>query len=185
MPFAQGATLLHYSFDGPGNTFVNAPDLLAAGVEAQAWRDTDGTLTSFTGNPGRALGAKAFHDGNRLTLSLNAELPLAPTLLRFDQQSSSTGPRSWSLFINGTFISGGTPTTSFGTVLLPLSLAPAKAFELALEATGASSSLGTWRVDNLQLEGALVPKPVPIPASCGLMLAALPALRRRRVSAIC
>ena len=75
-----------------------------------------------------------------------------------------------------------------GAVEIILKVAPGKLLEFALEGTGASSSLGTWRIDNLRLEGSLlpVPTPVPLPAAAGLLLTALPLLprRARRVSPI-
>ncbi len=186
LPHAHGATLLAYGFETTGNAFSNAPTELAPGVSAGAWLDTDATLTSFTGNPGRALGAKSFHDGNRLLLAVTAGDLLAPTVLRFDQQASATGPRRWSVFVNGVLAANGTPTTSFGAVEIMLKLAPTKRLEFALEGTGASSSQGTWRIDNLRLEGSLlpVPAPVPLPAAAALLLTALPLLprRKRRVS---
>jgi len=179
LPQVHGATLVAYSFDSATNTFANAPASLAPGISAEAWLDADATLTSFAGNPGRALGARSFHDANRLVLTLAASTPMAPTLLRFEQQASSSGPRQWSVFLNGSLLASGAPTTSFGTVEIPLLLAPVRLLELALEGTGASSSQGTWRIDNLRLEGSLQASPVPLPAPALLLLGGLPLLARR------
>ncbi len=176
---AQADTLLAYSFDTSTSAFINAPSALAAGVSAGAWADLDGTLTSFTGNPGRALGAKSFHDGNSIVLSLSADTPLLPTRISFDQQASASGPRDWSLTINGRPIASGLTSTSFGAVTLPLTLSAQSVFELALSGTGASSSVGTWRIDNFRLEGTRVPEPVPVPAPIGLLASGLVWLRCR------
>ena len=175
----QADTLLAYSFDTSTSAFINAPSELAAGVSAGAWTDLDGTLTSFTGNPGRALGAKSFHDGNSLGLRLNADTPLLPTRISFDHQASASGPRDWSLTINGRPIASGLTSTSFTAVTLPLALSAQNVFELALSGTGASSSVGTWRIDNFRLEGTRIPEPVPVPAPIGLLASGLVWLRCR------
>jgi hypothetical protein len=175
----QADTLLAYSFDTSTSAFINAPSELAAGVSAGAWTDLDGTLISFAGNPGRALGAKSFHDGNSLGLRLSADTALLPTRISFDQQASASGPREWSLAINGRPIASGLTSTSFGSVTLPLSLSAQRVFELALSGTGASSSVGTWRIDNFRLEGTQVPVPVPVPAPVGLLASGLVWLRCR------
>ena len=70
-------------------------------------------------------------------------------------------------------------STSFGAVTLPLALSAQSVFELALSGTGASSSVGTWRIDNFRLEGTRVPEPVPVPAPIGLLASGLVWLRCR------
>lgn len=181
---AGAATLASYSFDDAASAFVNAPSTLADGLTAAPWQDADGSLTDFAGNPGRALGARNFHDGNTLllTLSIPAGFVLALDAIAFDTQASSSGPVAWSLGVGGTTLAAGATATAFARETVTVGLAPFSGeLAIALHGTGASSSLGTWRIDNFELSGTLAP--VPLPASIALLAPALGLLgawRRRR-----
>ena len=174
---AHAATLAAWDFDAPDGSFSTDVDTLAPGVAVGAWQDLDGTLTSFNGTAGRALGARSFDNGNSLTVSLQS-LGAALRLdeLRFEQQASGTGPTTWTARINGVVVGSAATAGTLTGIVIPLALT-ATLFEISLEGSGASSGQGTWRIDNVMLSGA---SPVPVPATLPLLASALVALRARR-----
>lgn len=170
---AEGATLLRFEFEDPLGNFLNAPVTLASGLATSAWADTDGTLTSFTGNPGRALGGRSFDDGNAFSLAIQIDPGLTLTLTGagFDQQASASGPSAWTLAINGLAVANGATGSTFQTEHADFALPDLSgSVLLVLSATGASSGAGTFRLDNFELSGAVAP--VPLPASLTLLMPA-------------
>lgn len=178
---ASAASLAVYGFDTFDGGFTITPSALATGVLAGQWQDADGTLSGYAGNPGRALGARDFDDGNLFRWSVQAAdgSMLAVTGLRFDQQASASGPKFWALDVDGTRVATGATSTAFGQVFVPLALAPRPRLEFTLEGFDAGSALGTWRIDNFSLEGELqgempgAPSPVPLPPALPLFAAGL------------
>jgi len=176
----QSATLATYDFDAGDGGFTMAPATLAPEVVAAPWRDADGSLTSFTGSPGRALGARHFADGNSLLWSAQASSGRQLQLdgLRFDQQASSSGPKFWAVRVNGELVASGATTLAFTAVHVPLALPARDRVDIALDGFDASSTQGTWRIDNFQLLGATAP--VPVPPALPLLASGLLLLARRR-----
>lgn len=178
---ASAASLAVYGFETVDGDFTITPSALATGVLAGQWEDADGTLSGYVGNPGRALGARDFDDGNLFRWSVQAVdgSMLAVTSLRFDQQASASGPKFWALGVDGTRVATGATSTSFGQVFVPLAIAPRQRLEFTLEGFDAASALGTWRIDNLELQGELqgempgAPSPVPVPPALPLFAAGL------------
>jgi len=174
---ASAASLAVYGFETVDGDFTITPGALAAGVLAGQWQDADGTLSGYVGNPGRALGARDFDDGNLFRWSVQAAegSMLAVTGLRFDQQASASGPKFWALDIDGTRVATGATSTAFGPVFVPLALAPRQRLEFTLEGFDAGSALGTWRIDNFELQGEIpgAPAPVPLPPALPLFVAGL------------
>lgn len=178
---AEAATVVDYTFDDVANNFVNAPASLLGGVTAVPWQDADGTLASYTGNPGRALGARNFHDGNALRLALQVPAGFALSLhaIAFDAQASTSGPTTWSASIGGVPVMSGATSTTFHHEAATFMLdALHGEIEVLLAGAGASSALGTWRIDNFNLNGTLAP--VPLPASAAMLAPALGLLASRR-----
>ena len=177
---ARAATLAAYDFDAGDGGFTEAPAALAPELVATPWRDVDGSLTAFTGAPGRALGARHFADGNSLLWSVRAATGHQLLLdgLRFDQQASTSGPKFWALRVNGDLVASGATTTTFTAVHVPLALPAQDHVDIALDGFEASSAQGTWRIDNFQLLGATAP--VPVPPALPLLASGLLLLARRR-----
>lgn len=174
-PTAHAATLAAYDFDAADGSFEAVAQILAAPLTASPWSDVDGTLTNFTGNPVRAIGARSFDDGNslRLTLSASGGKQIVLDALRFDQLASASGPRNWVARVNDQIIGSGTTTTAFSSIELPLSALAGTLFEFSLEGSGATSGQGTWRVDNFLLTGSVASSAVPLPAAFPLLASTL------------
>lgn len=173
---AQAATLAHWDFDAADGSFSAEVDTLAATASVGAWSDLDGTLTSFSGAAGRAIGARSFDNGNSLQVRLQGQgQALRLDELRFEQQASASGPKQWTARINGSVVASGATTTTLTAVVVPLALSAA-IFDLSFDGLGASSGQGTWRLDNVTLSGTA---PVPLPAALPLFGTALLALRRK------
>jgi len=188
---SAGATpIVNFDFDDGSGGFLNAAALVAPGLSASAWSDLDGTLTSFTGNPGRALAAKSWNDGNALSFTLSAPPGLSWRFddFSFDQRASSTGPLDWTLKMGGIVTANGSTTQGFTTVFGPGGLSGlAGDVLIELEAGGAPSATGTWRIDNFSLNGTIMQVPEPatlLMLTTGLIvLYGLSGMRRRRLNA--
>jgi hypothetical protein len=173
-PPASAAQVLGYDFDGPGGALELSADTLAPGLSAAPWSDLDGVLASAAGNPGLALSSRSFHDGNGLILALTVLPGYVLTLdgFAFDQRASNTGPTSWGLSIAGAELANGTTSTTFADRSGVLGLGDlAGDIVIAVSGAGASSSAGTWRIDNFSLTGAV--NPVPLPPSLLFLLSSV------------
>jgi uncharacterized protein (TIGR03382 family) len=176
----QAATLVAYDFDAPDGSFTTDVDAIAPTLGATPWQDLDGTLTSFAGNPGRAIGARSFDNGNSLRFTLQAAAGERFVLesLSFGQQASASGPKSWAARINGQLVASASTTSGFTAIAIPLALAAGSLFEFSFDGFDASSGQGTWRIDNVVVTGS--PAPVPVPAALPLFASGLLWLRARR-----
>lgn len=180
---AEAAVIAHFDFEDAAGNFSNVAEQVAPQLSVSAWSDADGTLKSVSGNPssGFALTAKSFDDGNAylLTLTPAAGFALDFTGIAFDHRISSTGPTAWQLQLNGVPFANGLTSTSFKTETINLSSAPGvNPLVVAIRGTGAGSSVGTLRLDNVTLNGNL--SAVPLPASIWLLGPALVGLVNRR-----
>jgi hypothetical protein len=165
---ANAAVLARFDFeDATGAATPKAEDL-ALNLSIGEWSDADGFLQSAKEPTGFSISTRSFHDGNRLLLSL-APAPgfkLRLSDISFDARVSATGPSAWQLKLAGNEIGNGTTATSYKSEHLVLNTVFTGPLELALSASGASSSAGTLRLDNFVLQGSLQPavSAVPIPA---------------------
>lgn len=144
------------------------------------WFDAQGSLTSFGGNPGRALAARTFLDGNALILVVNVLAGFSIDLdsYTFDHQASASGPMNWDLKINGVPITSGPTTTSFTGVSGELSLhGITDPIIVELFGSGAPSNSGTYRLDNFALTGSVTT--VPLAPGIVLLGSGLAFLSRR------
>lgn len=172
---AQAAVLALFDFEDESGAFTTAVSMLDAALTVSLWTDDDGSATSGAGNPGLALSTRGFNDGNtlRLRVTPRAGLALHVTGFGFDQRASASGPAQWRFELGSLGIATGATTTEFGhvgaTFAAHVFTAP---FDLAIRADGATSALGTLRIDNFTLEGGAVPEStaVPLPGP-GLLLA--------------
>ncbi len=182
---ANAAVLARFDFEDASGAFTVTADELAPNLSTGLWHDADGTLKIGTGNPGLALSTTSFKDGNQLLLSLTpaAGFELRLSDISFDVRVSDTGPKTWQLHLAGNQIASGTTATSFKTEHVALNSALFTGpLELALSASGASSAVGTLRLDNFVLQGSLQPavSAVPIPALGWLFGGSVLGLLRRR-----
>ncbi len=178
------ATLAHFSFEDANNQFLNTPSAVSPHLTVSAFEDLDKTAGAAAGNPGQALSARSFHDGNTFGLRLTPEAGYGVTVtgITFDLRASSTGPSQWALSVGDVAVANGVTAASFTTHVTSFASAVfTQEFSLALTGTGASSSLGTLRLDNVQILGNIGPvSAVPLPAPIALMACALASLGARR-----
>jgi hypothetical protein len=173
-PAAQAVVLARFNFENEGGIFTRTASVLDSALTTDAWLDDDGSIVSGTGNPGFALSTRGFNDGNTLRLRVTpvAGLALRVTGFGFDQRVSASGPARWQLDLGNLNVAAGVTTTAFSrvgaTFAAHIFTSP---FEIAVRANGASSALGTLRVDNFTLEGSALPvvASVPLPGA-GLLL---------------
>ena len=179
---ATAATLLQFDFDDGSGNFEITPEFADAAIFGMLWSDDLGLLTDFAGNPGRALAASGFPDGNTLHLALNVQPGFAVRFerIRLDLRVSASGPDLWRITDAGTTLASGGVTTSFDTVDVAIALLPVQhTVTFNIETEGASSSAGTSRIDNLELIGSVVP--VALPAAFYLLATPLLGLSLQRI----
>ena len=156
-------TIVSYDFEDAAGLFENAPATSIPEVEPLQWFDARDSLTNFSGNPGKALAARTFLDGNTLTLVVNVVPGFSVQLdgYSFDHLASASGPMNWDLKINAIPIAGGTTSTSFTTVGGALSSDGfTNSITVELSGFAASSNSGTYRLDNFALSGSVTPVPL-------------------------
>lgn len=162
-------TVVSFDFDAAAGDFDAAAEFAVPNLTVSKLSDRDGTLTGFAGNPLNAAGAKSWHDGNAFMFTIDVEQGYRLTLdgFSFDERASLTGPAEWSLSVGGIPLASGLTTTSFSNQAAPFVLSDLTgSLEIALAARGASSSSGTWRIDNFAFSGDV--RPVPLPPAMGL-----------------
>ena len=178
----SAASLATFDFEDVAGNFELSAETHHAALASSLFSVELGTLTHFAGNPGRALAASAFNNGNRITLTL-APVPgqqLTVERIRFDMRVSPSGPQYWRLDLAGAALANGPTTTQFASFDIPVT-APAAGFPAIIDFVGmvAFSQFGTLRLDNISIEGSV--SAVPLPPSVLLLAAPLivGALRRR------
>ena len=155
--------IVTYDFEDSAGAFENAPAILLPGIGALPWSDLRGSLSNFSGNPGRAIAARTFLDGNTLVLTLNVAPGFSADVdgFSFDHLASASGPANWDLKINTTPIASGETSTTFETISGLLNLENiTDTITVALSGFGATSNSGTYRLDNFVLSGAITPVPI-------------------------
>ncbi|MGR9089223.1 MAG: hypothetical protein ACU85U_01435 [Gammaproteobacteria bacterium] len=177
------SVLTHFDFDTEPGGFTNGPDVVATGLVVPGWYAVTGTVSDFSGVQGRALAARNFSAGNALVLDITIApgLVVNPSGVAFDHVASASGPTRWTLHIAGTDVIEGTTPPAFERVDGTFALGPiSDALRIELRGLGASSNIGTYRIDNFELRGSI--RPVPLPATIvflGSVAGLLPFTRRR------
>lgn len=176
--------LLRFDFENEAGDFENFPDHAAPHLAVGSWADLDGTLTSFAGNPGKAVAARSFDDGNTLlfTFELDPGFRLDLQGYSFDQRASSQGAAFWTLAVDATTVASGATSLEFSGMSGETLLADLNgAVTVAIMGTGGTGSSGTLRIDNFSLSGEITAVPLPsgllLLSSTGLLFAA--GMRRR------
>ena len=159
-------TLAFYDFDGESKEPVEGAD--EAGASAIDNRDGDAGFVA--GNPGSAITDTGWRDsdGNffELTLTPSDDTQLVLTDLAFDERSSGTGPTAFEVDIvdasTGEILvaaEGETDPGSWNSHFLSLGEAGEGPFQgpvrVRIAAYGADSAQGTWRLDNVHVEGLI------------------------------
>jgi PKD repeat protein len=176
-PLASSGTLAYWSFDGSGtvtNASLTAPAISALPVTVS---NVSGSLTNFAGNPstGQAIAASGFtqlagppatnYSYFAFALTVTNAYQVSLTSFSFDDRASGTGPTNFTVqvsqqpnFLSVIYDSGiKTGHTAFATT-------PMNTFALTnsgltgtiyfrIYAYKASNSLGTWRLDNFNVQG--------------------------------
>jgi hypothetical protein len=193
------AQLVTYTF-GPAATPTTAPTALAAFVSASLFAGVAGSPGTASGSPVHSAGSGgAFFSASawtgagpgtnrfEFTVTPAAGRQLDATTLSFAYRATTSGPTSFVLrssadafasnLLARTLANDTTWHTTGNLALdLPVSADP---LVLRLHAFGASSALGTWRIDDVVLGGAVTAVPEPGAAALGLGLAAAAAAWRR------
>ena len=199
------AQLVTYTF-GSAASPTTAPASVAAHLTAGAFSAAAGSPGTASGSPvhsagsggsfftasawtGAAPGANRFE----FTVTPAAGFALAATSLSFAYRATASGPVSFALrtsadafasdLLAGTLTNDSTWRSS-GTLSLALP-ATEDPLVLRLHASGASSALGTLRIDDLALGGTVSAVPEPATAAVGLggVALLLAAAARRRPGA--
>lgn len=170
---ASAVTLVHYDFDSE----TTAPSQVAASVSASGFtlHTASGELSPnlYNQGSGKAVGHNGWNvvDGEKwwsLTLTADAGMKLNLNSLAFKDRATGTGADDWSLFINGSDVTTGSASKvssgSLGGQLIDLSaFANIESAEFKLFGFGGGSSGGTWRLDDVTVDGELVQKTVETP----------------------
>jgi hypothetical protein len=164
----RAAAISQWTFDGAVQTAASVDP----NATASSFTLSSGGLTFPAGNPntGEAISGNAWRvaDGVKwweFTVSAEPGYLLNLNSLTFDDQRSTTGPTLWSVVVNGatvsssqathTTISSGHDSVDLSTAAFQgLSSGVVKIF--GFNGTGTSDS-GTWRLDNVILNGTLTP----------------------------
>jgi len=184
------AQLVTYDFEGTQSTPSQVDGNLSAG---SFQRNTGNAVGYSSGNGGgdaiSGSGWTGVDSSNdkywEFTVTANAGVQLDLTQLDFDYRSTPTGPSNWELTINGALSGGGSlqNDSSFQTVNAPLVLTGLDSAVVRISGFGASSSGGTWRMDNVMLDGlavATVPEPSTWVLLCGGFLYLVRHVRKKR-----
>jgi hypothetical protein len=179
-----GTTIAQWNFDASPQTAASFdPNAPATSFTLSS----GGTINFYQGNPstGKAISGTGWNAASptasgaqwwEFTVTANAGYVLDLTSLTFDDQKSSTGPANWSVTINGVDATPpGPPSTHSTFSTTPMDTVSLTAFQnlpsadVKIIGYGATSSLGTWRLDNVTLNGLV--SPVPDSISCLAVLA--------------
>ena len=174
--------IVFFDFDGAGG-FEPGPEFIAPSLSTLGWTPQKGTLSDFSGTPGRALAARQFADSNLLILDVEITdgFTVDLTALSFDHLASSSGPTQWQVSINDVLITFGATALAFETAAAMFEIGGIRDnISIVIRGSGARSNSGTFRMDNFSLGGSVNPVPIVPPiALLSSAVALLPLLRRR------
>jgi len=167
----SGTPIAQWTFDGSSQ----APASVVPDATGSNFTLNSGGVTFPQGNPStsQAISGTGWNvsDGVKwwdFTVTANAGYLLDLTSLTFDDQRSSSGPVNWSVTINGVAAASGQNTHGvFSTY--PMNTVDLTAFpdmtsvDVRIFGYGASGSTGTWRLDNVTLNGTVPSVPDSLP----------------------
>ena len=140
-----------------------APISFDSHLSNSSWENTTNLWTSFTGSSGKAI---ALRNGSGdpviiLAFTVAPDYQLSLNQFNFWSQRSSTGPTNWAMTVNAISMGSGTISTS-GTALGNINVSDEITgltgnITLQLTLTGATNSVGTFRLDDFTLLGSVTP----------------------------
>ena len=158
------ASVTQYNFDGS----VVTASSVDANATASTFTQSAGANSFFSGNPstGQAISGTGWNgaDGAKFwefTVTANGGFALNLSSLTFDDQKSTTGPTSWTVVVNGTTVLSSQATHTSITSgnnsvsLSGLTFQNLGSVDVKISGFSATSSAGTWRVDNVTLNGTV------------------------------
>ncbi len=177
----EAATISTFNFDGAaGNEAIYAPHTQTAGVTVGSISRGSGLTPSASAGTFSASGwtTAASRDANDyydFSVSVEAGYVLDLDRLELDERRSATGIRAWSIFSSldgfstalATFAvaDNASTRTDQGVNLGSAFGALTGAVNFRIYGYESESGAGTWRVDNVELLGAISKVPVTTPAS--------------------
>lgn len=168
----QSGTLLYYEF-GPSAPATLQPDS-QAGALAVADLTANGaapdSATGYTaGSGGQSVSANGWNGSTnfwQVAITIQPGLTLQITGVYFATRSSATGPTNWSLAYSadgyGSSLAGGglrTNATFEAATATVSAVAATNTLAVRLYGSGAASAAGTWRLDDLTLQGVIAVDP--------------------------
>lgn len=171
---APAATLISFDFESDEGAFTLAPDYVAAGIVGTEWSLASGSLTDYTGVTGFALGGRGFDPENAFTLTIDLAPQTAIRLdaLQFSDRASASGPTALRVTLGTqTLMTAATSTEFLTRSITDINATYTDRLTLQFAGLAAGSGSGTWRLDDVALEGTLSVSSVPIPASIWLFAA--------------
>ncbi len=164
-----GAQLVTYDFEGD----VATPSFVDGEVSASDFSRNAVAFGFSTGSPGDAISGNGWNASDRyweFTVTANPGIALDLSSLSFDYRRSSTGPSGYEVTINGLNVSSGSMTATLtGNTFYPATV-PISGFstlssaQVRIYGTGATGPSGTFRLDNVVLDG-LALRTVPEPST--------------------
>ena len=177
----SSGTLAFWSFDGSG-TVTNA-DLTASGISAApiSVSNVSGSLTNYQGNPssGKAIAASGFTTASgpptgsysyfSFAITVTSGFEASLSSVSFDDRASGTGPTLFDvqvsqqsnfssiMYDSGAHSTHGSFSTTPMNVLTMTNSNLTGPIYFRIYAYGASASAGTWRLDNLNIQGDVAP----------------------------
>jgi hypothetical protein len=159
-------TLAFYDFDDESKLPIEGAEAAGAG----SLDNRDGDAGFVAGNPGSAISDNGWRDsdGNfyELTLVPGDDHQLVLTHLAFDERASGTGPTEFAVDVidasSGEILAAAEGSIDRGTwnshffALGEAGQGPFQApVRVRISASGAESAQGTWRLDNVHVEGLI------------------------------
>jgi hypothetical protein len=168
----QSGTLLYYEF-GPSAPATLQPDSQAGSLavaDLTANGEAPDSASGYTaGSGGQSVSANGWNGSTnfwQLAITIQPGLTLQITGVYFATRSSATGPTNWSLAYSangyGSSLAGGGLRTnaSFEAATATVSaVAATNALSVRLYGSGAASAAGTWRLDDLTVQGVIAVDP--------------------------
>jgi hypothetical protein len=159
-----------YDFEGASKS----PAETDASVYAGTFDNRDGDAGFVAGLPGEAITATRWRDADENYFSFllvpGDEAQVRITGITFDERPSGTGPTDFDILVVGgdeAVFAGAGETVANSWRFQAVSFDAAArgphrgAVEVRIAGRGASSSVGTWRLDNVRVTGVVEPRDTP------------------------
>lgn len=169
---APAATLISFDFDTDAGEFTLAPDYIAAAIEGAEWSLESGNLTDYAGVSGLALGGRGFDPENAFTLTIDLapQTVLQLDTIQFSDRASASGPTALRVTLGTqTLLTAPTSTDFLTRSITDVSATYTDRLILHFAGLDAGSASGTWRLDDVVLDGTISVSSVPIPAAIWLL----------------